>query len=343
MDHAGRQCIARRVARPAGQLGVSEPAVREARLPYLEPLAFENVLVRRLCGAVVVAVECAVVPQDLGEPQPDPRTAWPAHLQSNPADQVLPEIEDGNSWLGAGDGLCWPLLRHANRLAALAHETLEGRVGRRQRADPVAVGEAGLIPAVHLQPGIVCLAVVEAVSRDWRRVRFPGVVTDKALPRAVRVLHVQLQNAAEVTPRIDGGLSPTQPAGPPAAAQYHADRVVSTPEVVGHVVSLILHPLGIVRPAGSEHVFADRLPVDRHPVAPQPARVGPRPPHFTFDRDLLSQAEGPDCPFLFTGLIRRRDPPRGPLPRIEQAHLPPGRLGVRRRAALPVPGTDHPA
>ena len=185
----------------------------------------------------------AVVLEHLGEAQLHLRPSLALHLEADPADHVLAEVEDVGPRAALGDRHGLQLLRHAHGLGALGDER-DAVVRRRRHRGPGA----------ELAPGVVALAHQEVRVLDRPGRRAPLRVAGDDLDGAVLVLEVELAQQCRIAAVVVAAPQRVEAdeAGVPPRAEDRAEHVLAVADELGDVVRRVLDPLPVVRPARRE-------------------------------------------------------------------------------------------
>ena len=196
----------------------------------------------------------------------------PLHREPHPAHQVLTEVQHGPP--GRRDDHVlhgqfsrpphgWTLPRDES--ADCRFEPLDGI--------PRPIVEPGPRPAVHVEPGVVRLTVVQ-VSIDHRTARRPPRrVRGNRVDRSVGPGDLQLSEEAEAVAVDVARHLPGEMTLPPAIGDHRADHVVAGNDLFGDVVGLVPEPLLVCGPARSEHGVADDGTVEVQLIDPGGGRV----------------------------------------------------------------------
>ena len=213
---------------------------------------------------------------------------------------------------------------------------------------PAGIGEAGLVPAVLHQPGVVILAAVDRGKRDRPRSSLPTAVGDDRFHGPVLVLQPeQGQRLKLAEGKGDLRVTPAVDVEEPVA-QEQPGGVRPGPEGGGDIVRVVQASLVVLGPAGRQEIGAHLAAVERQLVLAQAAHLHERPPEVRLDRELPAQQHrfvGRLGGFQVGGLVRvgGADPPCAlPVGGVQHAHGPlPRRAPGRRRASL-VPHPHFP-
>ncbi len=323
--HARQDVALLQVARPAVHLGVAVAVDREARLPRLRSPATEVVDVGGRGGAERACVELTVL-QHLRVPQHDGAAGRPVDRDPQATRVVLPEVEQEAVVALRRD-------RHRVQFVDRADRGAEGRDqdrgirGARRDRRPPGVGGARGGPAVHQEPGVELLALVEAGPEDRRGRRDPRVVGADHDRLAVDGRDLELHERRLVG-AVEVGRPAVEPelAAPPSVAEPCADHVVAGRQVPGDVERRVPEAVLVARPPGRQCFIADAASVDLELHDAMGGHVGPR------GCDLGVDPEGPAhqrrAPIGVVG--RPAGEPGGPVARLEEPDLdrrglaPPG-------------------
>ena len=320
----------------AFDLHIAEAVHREGRGPGKFPVGGRDILVGRQGAAETRHIEAvAGVVELLGVLEDDgmPRGAFQGH--DDIAGHVLPEIHD----------VAFP----ADLAHALGHDAvLDGHIVHRHRTHtalgaahdvhrtPALVAtEAGLVPARHLEPGVIVLAVVLVVAGDGAAAGpGPGSVADDHFLPPVLVRHFQHQLKTRVG-------DPAQGAGAQglitAAAQQHGQYVFAVAQQRRDIVGAVIDGLVEEHRRMHEHVRADAGAVDGGVSDAQGGHIELGGSHLAVEAELLAQVAGGQVEGILLELLAFVDAyPFGAQPagRIPQACGPGGRLafaGIARR------------
>ena len=270
----------------AGDLHVTEPVEREARLPRFLSLTRAGVIVRAARGAQVFGVGLAVLVEDFDVAQTDRRAALGAHGDPHPAHHVLAQVDEpaaeipvgirrfraGN--LGQFHGPAHGRTRRRDDLARLLAAKLDGQ--------PCHVVEPRGAPRFHR-----AVAAREAQARVERFAHDEIVLHDRAAGgfpvraggedgagAAVRACHGEERAQLRA---VAVGLAVGAPgvAAVPAVAENGPGGVLAGAQERGHVVHVVLHAMVVIRPARAEHVAAHDLAVEIELMHPQRRDVQP--------------------------------------------------------------------
>ena len=218
------------VARPSRDLGVPESVERELRLPLELAVTGEREPVGRLSLAKRPRSELAVL-EHLGVAQHDLGAGRARHPHPQPADEVLPEVEDRLAGRRRDHLDDRKLLEPADerRHAGLGnHDRLEH--GDRAPARLVVSGVGESAPAAVDQHSacVVVLAAVEAAHGDGPGRAAPCGIRHHPLGRSVGVLDEQLRGEPRLVAVDQAGvLAEAETLGAPRSGQPHADRVAA--------------------------------------------------------------------------------------------------------------------
>ena len=259
-DDAGDGVLAR-PAGIAGQLHVTKAVEGEARFIGLLAVALQRVDVCRFGGAQIGGVDAPVGIKHLRESQRDLVPSFAPHPQAGPTHHVLREVEDEHARLRLRDRLGFQLFRGPHGTVRLRDE-LRGR--RRLHGDGLPVGRivAGGGPGAHLLASVVGLAHQHVGVEDRPRRPPPALVANEGLPRAVRVLHLKLQQQRGMRAVVLAFAGEADVAGVPPVAQDGAQGIGSFLQQVGDVVSLILNALLVVGPTRRQMSVSNPPAVD---------------------------------------------------------------------------------
>ncbi len=153
------------LTRPIFHLGIPEAVKGKARFPGLDTLAAQDVIVRGFGTAQRPYAQLAIF-QHLRMTQPDRLSGRPLDLQSQPADDILAEIEDGAAGGRCGDGNRRDRFNTPYRRPHWCDEGCKVPVNDAD-STPITIIKVGLRPAVLLQSCIVGFAVVDVAGEDW--------------------------------------------------------------------------------------------------------------------------------------------------------------------------------
>ena len=255
VDHLGGDGGGVEGTRPAVDLGVPEAVEGELRLPGDRTVPGQGEGVGRLGQPERSGAELVVL-QHLGVPQGDHGAGRAVDGQSQPAHQVLAEVQHRPSGRGGDHLLDGQLLDPADD-----RRGPRARGGDRFGGDgrgPVGVVESRAVPARLREPRVVVLAVVDPAGRDRPRADPPGLVGDHHLAAAVRVRDHQLTRHGGLVGVEGCGLAAEAvPLGGPAAGETDPERVGPGDQQVGHVGGLVDEPPLVRRPARLEDLVVD--------------------------------------------------------------------------------------
>ena len=210
-----------RVAGPAADLRVAEPVERLGRLEEVVAPA-EHEPVGGLGGPQRADAQLAVL-EHLRVPQRDLVARLAAHREAQPADQVLPEVDQRPSRRRGPDLDRAPALVTDHGWSDVRRQPLHVERHGLDPHPPRRRG-TGTQPGVVAQPRVDRLAVVEVVGEDLRRTRRPGLVGDHDLPVAVGEDDLELGDQAEPVAVEVAVPVPGQPSAVPAVAEREAQH-----------------------------------------------------------------------------------------------------------------------
>ena len=345
MDHDRSEV--RRVGidrRPPVDLDVPESVERERRLPRLGVAAPQDVPVGGTSVAQRADTELTAL-EDLGVTKRQHGAGLPLHREPHPAHQVLTEVQHGpprrcddhvlhGQFSRPPHG--WTLPR--NESADCRFEPLDGI--------PRPIVEPGPRPAVHVEPGVVRLTVVQ-VSIDHRTARRPPRrVRGNRVDRSVGPGDLQLCEEAEAVAVDVAGHLPGEMTPPPAIGDHRTDHVLAGNDLFGDVVGLVPEALLVCGPARSEHGVADDGTVEMQLIDPGRGGVEASPHNGGAVRcgDSERVAEVDRRVQLTVGFTcGRSDPRRRPIVSREQPGLHVEWFAPCRRGTVTAPHADpHP-
>jgi hypothetical protein len=237
----------------------------ERRLEGVVP-AGQDEAVCRLRGAQRPDAELAVL-QHFGVPDRDRGAAVAADGEAQPADEVLPEVDQGPAGRRGPDPHGADVLVPDDGGPHVRRQSGRVEVLGDMDAGPPVAREAGPLPGVVPQPGVDRLAVVEVVLEHVRRPCAPGLVGPDHLAVAVPEHDLELGQGTELGAVVGPAAVPSQPAAEPAVAEPEAEHqpllVGARAHEVGDVVLAVAQPPFVAGPARAEDVVRDGRAVDR--------------------------------------------------------------------------------
>ncbi len=182
-------------------------------------------------------------------------------------------------------------------------------------------------------------AVDQVVLADGSGCDFPGASGRDGLGCAIGKCQFDLREQPGAVAVILSG-EPADMAAVPAVAEDGAGGVGPRAHQAGHVVSLILHPLGVVGPAGGEDVVADAPAVEVEFIEAERRGIEAGADDFFAHRESRAEIRAGRARLKASG-ESRADPRAAPVAAGEQAGFPEGVRAFAAAVSL-VPRLDPP-
>jgi len=247
---------------------------------------------------------------------------------------VLAEVDHAGSRRGREDLDGFEGFDYPHGRADAGRQVVERGVGHLHRS-PRRIVERRGVPPLLATVQIDRLAVVEVAVAHFARRGAPRVVGSDHLLRTVLVAENDLRQQAVLVAVVELA-APRQFRQPPPLGHGNADGIVAPDHQRGDVVSLILQPLLVGRPARRQQVVAHTVPVDARLVNAVGGHIDGRLGHGFRHTERAAEHRSE---VVAHG---RLDPACLPLPDVEQPRTPEGRTAPRRSLAAVVPHAHLP-
>ena len=275
--HLRMQCISCKIlflrfSREGDDLCITESHIGKSGIPGHFLLLCEDILHRRLCMAQVVEVDISFMVQNFKAPEFDHIARFSLCSHMDAPGHVLSEINDCLSFRRGED----PLRRHP-----VCHPHPSSCLGVKDclvkryffHGVPVSFRCFCFRPSGDLQPGIVCLSVIDL--REYYRGITPAPVSSCAYRflAAILIPDHELHGECGLIPIIISRLCQPHNAFVPSGGKHCARCVFPLMEKPGHIIGLIQQVLPVGGPARRHLVLSHFLSVQEEIVKSQCRRI----------------------------------------------------------------------
>ena len=332
-DRLGDEILGVQLAVDSLHLDVAEAVEGEPGREPLLALPRKDIGTQRF-GLTQVAGEEFALFKNLGVVDAHRVAALAAQTHARAPRYVLAEVDHAGSRRGREDLDGFEGFNYPHGRADAGRQVIERGVGHLHRS-PRRIVERRGVPPLLATVQIDRLAVVEVAVAHFARRGAPRVVGSDHLLRTVLVAENDLRQQAVLVAVVELA-APRQFRQPPPLGHGNADGIVAPDHQRRDVVSLILQPLLVGRPARCQKVVAHTVPVDARLVDAVGGHIDGRLGHGFRHTERAAEHRGE---VVAHG---RLDPACLPLPDVEQPRTPEGRTAPRRSLAAVVPHAHLP-
>ncbi len=197
--------------------------------------------------------------------------------------------------------------------------------------------KSDFVPTFLNQPRVKIFAAVNRGERDRAGGDAPVFVRADDFHRAVGVFEPDLRDGFLRAERaFEFGETPAAEHLIHAVAEFDADGIFAAPQIRRDVARVVKAGLVIFRPAGRKKIVANFFAVERHFVLAEAADIDERALESGLHGKFAAQQQRRDI------RVRRADPFRLPVIRMQNAHRPRRRLAPRGNFSVVIPHAHFP-